>query len=69
MIFVQQIHKKPIKVGVNEKAALAFPVNCPFVYTIFDFSKVNKVASVWSFNTLFLIMIILYLFRKYEGRC
>ena len=41
-----QIVKETIGVGVNEKAVLRFDKNCPFVYINFDFSLVNKVASL-----------------------
>lgn len=32
--------------SVNEKAALSSDKNCPFVYINFDFTLVNKVASL-----------------------
>ena len=38
--------KETIGVGVNEKAALSSDKNCPFVYINFDFTLVNKVASL-----------------------
>ena len=38
--------KETIGVGVNEKAALNYDKNCPFVYINFDFTLVNKVASL-----------------------
>ena len=40
------IVKETIGVGVNEKAALSSDKNCPFVYINFDFTLVNKVASL-----------------------
>ena len=43
---VLQIVKETIGVGVNEKAALSSDKNCPFVYINFDFTLVNKVASL-----------------------
>lgn len=43
--FVQTV-KETIGVGVNEKAALSSDKNCPFVYINFDFTLVNKVASL-----------------------
>lgn len=43
---VQQTVKETIGVGVNEKAALSSDKNCPFVYINFDFTLVNKVASL-----------------------
>ena len=42
----RQIVKETIGVGVNEKAALSSDKNCPFVYINFDFTLVNKVASL-----------------------
>ena len=42
----QQPVKETIGVGVNEKAALSSDKNCPFVYINFDFTLVNKVASL-----------------------
>ena len=42
---VLQTVKETIGVGVNEKAALNYDKNCPFVYINFDFTLVNKVAS------------------------
>ena len=33
-------------IGVIEKAALSSDKNCPFVYLNFDFTLVNKVASL-----------------------
>ena len=44
--FLHQTVKETIGVGVNEKAALSSDKNCPFVYINFDFSLVNKVASL-----------------------
>ena len=44
-IFRQTV-KETIGVGVNEKAALSSDKNCPFVYINFDFTLVNKVASL-----------------------
>ena len=44
-IFLQTV-KETIGVGVNEKAALSSDKNCPFVYLNFDFTLVNKVASL-----------------------
>ena len=41
-----QTVKETIGVGVNEKAALSSDKNCPFVYLNFDFTLVNKVASL-----------------------
>ena len=41
-----QTVKETIGVGVNEKAALSSDKNCPFVYINFDFTLVNKVASL-----------------------
>lgn len=38
--------KETIGVDVNEKAALSSDKNCPFVYINFDFTLVNKVASL-----------------------
>ena len=43
---VRQTVKETIGVGVNEKAALSSDKNCPFVYINFDFTLVNKVASL-----------------------
>ena len=43
---VKQTVKETIGVGVNEKAALSSDKNCPFVYLNFDFTLVNKVASL-----------------------
>ena len=43
---VQETVKETIGVGVNEKAALSSDKNCPFVYINFDFTLVNKVASL-----------------------
>jgi len=43
---VKQTVKETIGVGVNEKAALSSDKNCPFVYINFDFTLVNKVASL-----------------------
>ena len=43
---IQQTVKETIGVGVNEKAALSSDKNCPFVYINFDFTLVNKVASL-----------------------
>ena len=43
---VIQTVKETIGVGVNEKAALSSDKNCPFVYLNFDFTLVNKVASL-----------------------
>lgn len=43
---VIQTVKETIGVGVNEKAALSSDKNCPFVYINFDFTLVNKVASL-----------------------
>ena len=43
---VIQTIKETIGVGVNEKAALSSDKNCPFVYINFDFTLVNKVASL-----------------------
>ena len=43
---VLQTVKETIGVGVNEKAALSSDKNCPFVYLNFDFTLVNKVASL-----------------------
>ena len=45
-ILVIQTVKETIGVGVNEKAALSSDKNCPFVYINFDFTLVNKVASL-----------------------
>lgn len=42
----KQTVKETIGVGVNEKAALSSDKNCPFVYINFDFTLVNKVASL-----------------------
>ena len=42
----KQTVKETIGVGVNEKAALSSDKNCPFVYLNFDFTLVNKVASL-----------------------
>ena len=42
----RQTVKETIGVGVNEKAALSSDKNCPFVYINFDFTLVNKVASL-----------------------
>ena len=44
--FARQTVKETIGVGVNEKAALSSDKNCPFVYINFDFTLVNKVASL-----------------------
>ena len=44
--FLHQTVKETIGVGVNEKAALSSNKNCPFVYINFDFTLVNKVASL-----------------------
>jgi len=44
--FLHQTVKETIGVGVNEKAALSSDKNCPFVYINFDFTLVNKVASL-----------------------
>ena len=44
-IFRQTV-KETIGVGGNEKAALNYDKNCPFVYINFDFTLVNKVASL-----------------------
>ena len=46
IIVVALIVKETIGVGVNEKAALSSDKNCPFVYINFDFTLVNKVASL-----------------------
>ena len=43
--YIQTV-KETIGVGVNEKAALSSDKNCPFVYINFDFTLVNKVASL-----------------------
>ena len=43
---ILQTVKETIGVGVNEKAALSSDKNCPFVYINFDFTLVNKVASL-----------------------
>ena len=43
---INQTVKETIGVGVNEKAALSSDKNCPFVYINFDFTLVNKVASL-----------------------
>ena len=43
---VEKTVKETIGVGVNEKAALSSDKNCPFVYLNFDFTLVNKVASL-----------------------
>ena len=43
---VRKTVKETIGVGVNEKAALSSDKNCPFVYLNFDFTLVNKVASL-----------------------
>ena len=43
---IRQSVKETIGVGVNEKAALSSDKNCPFVYLNFDFTLVNKVASL-----------------------
>ena len=43
--YIQTV-KETIGVGVNEKAALSSDKNCPFVYLNFDFTLVNKVASL-----------------------
>ena len=43
--YVQTV-KETIGVGVNEKAALSSDKNCPFVYINFDFTLMNKVASL-----------------------
>ena len=43
---IKQTVKETIGVGVNEKAALSSDKNCPFVYINFDFTLVNKVASL-----------------------
>ena len=43
---IRQSVKETIGVGVNEKAALSSDKNCPFVYINFDFTLVNKVASL-----------------------
>ena len=43
---VLQTVKETIGVGVNEKAALSSDKNCPFIYINFDFTLVNKVASL-----------------------
>ena len=43
---IKQTVKETIGVGVNEKAALSSDKNCPFVYLNFDFTLVNKVASL-----------------------
>ena len=45
LLFRQPV-KETIGVGVNEKAALNSDKNCPFVYINFDFTLVNKVASL-----------------------
>jgi len=45
-LLVLQTVKETIGVGVNEKAALSSDKNCPFVYINFDFTLVNKVASL-----------------------
>ena len=42
----RQTVKETIGIGVNEKAALSSDKNCPFVYINFDFTLVNKVASL-----------------------
>ena len=44
--YYHQTVKETIGVGVNEKAALSSDKNCPFVYINFDFTLVNKVASL-----------------------
>lgn len=46
IIFAPTTVKETIGVGVNEKAALSSDKNCPFVYINFDFTLVNKVASL-----------------------
>ena len=46
VIPTQLLVKETIGVGVNEKAALSSDKNCPFVYINFDFTLVNKVASL-----------------------
>ena len=46
ILSVRQTVKETIGVGVNEKAALSSDKNCPFVYINFDFTLVNKVASL-----------------------
>ena len=38
--------KKTVEDIQNEKAALSSDKNCPFVYINFDFTLVNKVASL-----------------------
>ena len=45
-VWYQKTVKETIGVGVNEKAALSSDKNCPFVYLNFDFTLVNKVASL-----------------------
>ena len=45
-VLIIQTVKETIGVGVNEKAALSSDKNCPFVYINFDFTLVNKVASL-----------------------
>ena len=45
-MLAEQTVKETIGVGVNEKAALSSDKNCPFVYINFDFTLVNKVASL-----------------------
>ena len=44
--YTRKTVKETIGVGVNEKAALSSDKNCPFVYINFDFTLVNKVASL-----------------------
>ena len=44
---VLQTVKETIGVDVIEKAALSSDKNCPFVYINFDFTLVNKVASLY----------------------
>ena len=46
ILSVRQTVKETIGIGVNEKAALSSDKNCPFVYINFDFTLVNKVASL-----------------------
>ena len=46
ILSLRQTVKETIGVGVNEKAALSSDKNCPFVYINFDFTLVNKVASL-----------------------
>ena len=46
VLIVRQTVKETIGVGVNEKATLSSDKNCPFVYINFDFTLVNKVASL-----------------------